>query len=287
MPRRDGFTIVELVIVIGLASIVAGMVTGFITRPMEGYRDVTLRATLVDEAESALRRMARDVHAGLPNSLRVSVDGRSLELLRTPDGARYRRAPDAGAHALADDWLDFAGDDQFNVLGRFASLAFAYGTPLPAGTRLAVYTTTLGVWADAAGGSDPGVITPASTAITITDDVDEDHVTLSAPFRFRFASPRQRLYVVEGPVSYLCDPGAGTLTRVSGYPIAAAQPTDPTTPPLSVGTAALVASRVASCAFDYDPGSPTRSGLVTVRLEVAQASEGVRLLHQAHVDNTP
>jgi MSHA biogenesis protein MshO len=285
-PSPHGFTLVEIVVVITLTAILAGVVTGFITRPMEAYRDLSLRATLVDEAETALRRLSRDVHAALPNSLRVSPDGRSLEVLHVADGARYRRAPGAG-HTAADDWLDFAGDDAFNLVGRFENLAFGYGVPLPAGTRLAIYTTSAAVYADAASDADPGVITPGPTGVTITDDGDEDHVSLSVPFQFRFESPRRRLYVVEGPVSYLCDPGTASLTRYSAYSVASAQPTDPAAIPLSAAQAALVADRVASCAFAYDPGTSSRAGLLTVRLGLAEGAEQVRLLHQVHVDNAP
>lgn len=289
--REKGFTLVELVVVISVASIVAALATNFITRPVEAYRDLRSRAALVDAAESALRRVSRDVHAALPNSLRVSPDGRSLELLHTADGARYRRGPGTNPsgpdHSAASDWLDFLGDAQFNVLGRFANLAFAYGTPLPAATRLAVYNTSPAVYAEAAAGSDPGVITPAGTTITLTDDTDEDQVALSAPFRFRFTSPRQRLHVVDTPVSHLCALGAGTLTRYSGYPIASVQPTDPGASPLDVATAGLLADRIASCRFAYDPGTPTRAGLLTAELVLADGDERVRLLQQVHVDNLP
>ncbi len=291
LRSQAAFSLVELTVVIALGAIVAGMVTGFIARPMQGYRDVTVRATLVDVAETALRRMSRDVHAALPNSLRVSVDGRSLELLHTVDGARYRRGPgDDGSgtpHGLPEDRLEFVADAEFNVLGRFANLAFSYGTPLPAGTRLAVYTTGGAVWTDAATSPDPATITPAATRITITADGDEDHVTLSAPHRFRFESPRQRLSVVDGPVSYRCDLAAGTLTRYSGYAAASAQPTDPALPPLDTAAAARAADRLSDCRFTYDPGTPSRAGLVTIRLEVTEGDERVRLLHQVHVENSP
>ncbi len=99
-----GFTMVELVVVITIMGLVAGVLSNFIARPMEGYRDLMLRSTLVDSAESAIRIMARDIHASLPNSLRISGDSRSLELLHLADGARYRSGPDLGIHTDAADW---------------------------------------------------------------------------------------------------------------------------------------------------------------------------------------
>ena len=88
-----GFSLLEIVVVLSVSAILASVLSSFITRPMESYRDLTLRAALVDEAELAIRRTARDVRSALPNSLRVSGDGMKVELLRAVDGARYRTGP--------------------------------------------------------------------------------------------------------------------------------------------------------------------------------------------------
>jgi MSHA biogenesis protein MshO len=258
---------------------------------MEGYRDLALRTTLVNVAESSIQRMARDVRAALPNSLRISADSRSLELIHTADGARYRALPGTNPstedHTAASDWLDFGGDAQFNVLGRFSFPGLSYGSPLAAGSRVVVYPTSVTTYAQAAVGSNPGVITPSSTTLTIGDDVDEDQITLSSPFQFQFSSPRRRLYLIDTPVSYLCNLGSATLTRHDGYGFAAAQPTDPTTPPLNGGNTALVANRLSACQFSYIAGTPTRAGLVTIALTLSEGGEQVQLLHQVHVESTP
>ncbi len=289
---QDGFTLIELVLVLSISGLLAGVLTSFITRPMEGYRDVTLRAALVDEAELAVRRSARDVRAALPNSARVSVDGLKLELLHVADGARYRNGPGTNpgtgtVHTTASDQLVFSGDSQFNVLGRFSSLDFSYLTPLPATHRLAIYSVGAFLWADAASDANPGVITPSTTSITISDDTDEDQLALSAPFTFRFASPRQRLYVTDTPISYICDVGAGTITRYANYAPAATQPTNPALAPLNAATSALLARDLNACSFSYDPGTPSRAGLLTLDLTVSRGGEQVSLLHQVHVNNAP
>jgi MSHA biogenesis protein MshO len=131
------------------------------------------------------------------------------------------------------------------------------------------------------------VITPASFTITLADATDEDRLVLSAPFTFRYASPRQRVYVVSGPVSYVCDATSGTLVRVDGYSAAAVQPTDPGSGVLALGSVATLAEDVGDCVFSYDPGTASRAGLVTVDLSLTRASEEVRLLHQVHVESSP
>jgi MSHA biogenesis protein MshO len=293
--RRGGFSLVELVVVMVVSGIVAGTVGIFLSRPMEGYQDLSRRAALVDAADVAARRMARDVHRALPNSIRVATAGgrTALELLHTVDGARYRAVPGVNGggqdHTADTDVLSFFGDDRWNVLGRLRGASFAYGTPLPAGTRVAIYTTQTGLtWADAAGAGGPALLTPAGTAVTIVDDGDEDQIVLSASHRFRFASPGRRLYLVDEPVTYLCDPASETLTRVAAYAPTAGQPTDPAVAPLAGGASAVVTDRVSACNFTWQPGAPSqRSGLLTVDLSLADEGETVRLLRQVHVANVP
>ena len=289
--RRRGYTLIEVVIVLVLTGILAGLFSGLVLRPMQAQVEVGRRAALVDGAATALGRIARDVRAALPNSLRVSPDGRALELLLTQDGARYRSGPGVNAsgvdHGDAADWLAFSPDDAFGVLGRLTALPFAYGAPLPAGTRLAIYPTGVSTWSDAALDADPGVITPGGTSITVEDAKDEDRFRLSAPFTFRYASPRQRVWVVSGPVSYVCDATTSALLRVDGYAPTAAQPADPHAAPLAAGDGGALAEDVASCAFAYAPGTASRAGLVTLDLALARGDEHARLLQQVHVEAAP
>jgi MSHA biogenesis protein MshO len=286
MRAQGGFTLIELVVVVAITALVAGLIGSFVTRPILVYNDVARRTELVSAAGSSLERIAREVRAALPNSVRVGAGGSALELLHVADGARYRAAA-GGAHAAASDWIDLAGDASFNVLGRFRDLPFSYGAPLAAGQRLAVYATGSSVWSDAESGANPGVITPAATQLTILDDGDEDQLVLSSPFRFALASPEQRIYVVDGPLSYLCDVGAGTLTRYSSYPVDDVQPTNPSASPLSSGTGALLVDRVSGCRFSYTPGTAQRAALVTLELTLAHQGEQVSLLEQVHVLNVP
>jgi MSHA biogenesis protein MshO len=291
--RSAGFSLIELIVVILLTAIVAGAVGNFVVAPMQGYSDLNRRAMLIDVAQSSLRRMARDVRRAVPNTVRISGDTRSLEFLHTLDGGRYRADPGTNAgppvedHTAATDTLEFTGDTQFNVLGRLNGDNFTYGNPMTAGTRLTVYPISTTIYSHAANGTNPGLITPSGTTLTITDDTDEDHIALSASHQFSFSSPRGRFYITDTPVSYLCDLAANTLTRYATYSIAASQPTDPSVAPLNGGTSALVANRVTECAFTYEPGTSQRAGLMTLKLTIAESGEQVRLLHQVHVSNVP
>ncbi len=282
---QAGFTLVELVIALVLTVIVSSFAAMFIAAPVRGYTDQARRTELVDSADSALHRLARDVRAALPNSIRVTPAGAgfALELLATGDGARYRAAPPPNDPARTMEFA--AADDQFNTLGGFSlvSLPFSSTTHF-----LSVYNAGV-PGADAWQLSD--VITPPGTQIDISADslAGEHHVVLTPSFRFAYPSPRQRIYLVEGPVTWLCDPGARTLRRYSGYAIAGSQSDrDSNAELLAAGAVAtLVAGDLFACAVSYTAGTAQRSGLVSARLELERDGERIALQHQMHVVNAP
>lgn len=281
----SGFTLVELVITIALSTIVVGFMAIFISGPVESYTDQSRRAALVDLAENSLRRIARDIHRALPNSVRVNLSGSvvALELLTTVDGARYRDRPPPGNPSKR---LQFsAPDDAFNSVGRFPNIT----RPFSSNSH---YLSIYNVGVPGANAYElSNVITPPGTQIDIDADATpgEDNVRLSPAFKFSFASPGQRMFLVDGPATYLCDSAAGTLMRYSGYAIASNQADrNSDAELLAAGAdATLVANRVSSCDMTYAPGTSQRAGLVSIALAVTDTGETVSLLHQVHVDNVP
>jgi MSHA biogenesis protein MshO len=277
-----GFTIIELVIAISLAGIVIAFAAMFIVTPVNSYRAQARRAELVDSADAVLRLIGRDARAALPNSIRILDSGTTvaLEMLNSVDAVRYRST---GSTADANTQLDFASlDTTFDTLSLFDGITRPYS---PSGHYLAIYN--VGVpGADAYSLSN--VITPANTSITIDTSpaaANEDRVTIAPAFRFAYESPGQRVYLVSGPVKYLCDEVSGTLRRYSGYAVAASASTSA---PGGAGVVnALVARNVAACQFDYIAGTSTRAGLVTLRVTFNKDGESIWLLHQVHVENAP
>lgn len=281
--RAAGFTLIELTITLAISSVVVAFVSLFISGPVGGFMDQTRRARLVDAADSALRRIGRDVRRALPNSVRTTSAGGAvaLELLSTLDGGRYRAQPPGGADRILD--LTVA-DSRFNVLGPLTQVAKPWSSTAH---HLAIYNVGVP-------GADAyelaNVITPAGTQIDVTTDAGgEDRVTLAPPFRFAYGSPTQRLYLVDGPVTYLCNPLAGTLMRYTGYSLAANQSArDSHGELLAAGAAAsLMANQIDTCSFAYTPGTAERGGLVSLRFTVTSQGETVSLVSQVHVENAP
>jgi MSHA biogenesis protein MshO len=85
-------------------------------------------------------------------------------------------------------------------------------------------------------------------------------------------------------VTYICDPGAGTVSRISAYSIAAAQPMPP------VGTTALLARNISACTITYDQNVINqRVGVVSIALGFADATSAtaVNLFQQVQIGNVP
>lgn len=272
-----GFTLLELLLVILITGILAAVVAPVLNEPVRAYFDQTTRADLVNAAEMALRRMARDVRRSLPYSLRVN--GAAIEMIEVLDVARYRQA--AGGGVGQDKRLRFNNtDDSFNVLGQF----MRYGTGTLGGNqRLVIFN--LGAGAFNAYDDAGTVMTPAATVVTIAGDPappnDPEHqVTMSPAFQFAASSPSHRVYIANGGISYACF--GGGLYRLEGYGYQATQPT-----PAAVSAGTLVTDDVSDCGFRYDPGDANRPGLLVMSLALTRGGESVTLLHEVHVPNAP
>jgi MSHA biogenesis protein MshO len=260
--RAAGFTLLEAIVAMTVLSIVAGMVAVFLRAPIDAYVDTARRAELSDIADGALRHFDREVRSALPNSVRVTHSGGAvyLEFLQTSGAGRYRAAESSPG---ADDALDFSASDiSFDILGARPAIA--------SGAQLVIMNLGAGSGADAYAGDN-------RTAI---QNLSGSRLSFTR-FLFPYESPSQRFFVVEGPVTYVCDPAAGTLIRHESYPISTSQPT----PPAS-RSSALVASRISACSFSYDAIS-SRTGTVTASLALTAEAETVRLFHQVSVSNAP
>lgn len=264
-----GFSLVELVLVITLTGILATIVVPIVTQPVNGYIDVSRRTTLVDAAESALRRMQRDVRHALPNSVRIK-NATSLELLYAVDGGRYRFGPDS-TNPSADPLEFTTTDTSFDVIGTLQ----AFADITPNSDWVVVYNlATTGLNQNAYAGDNRVLINTAGNS--------SSHLVFDgAGMQFPLSSPQQRFFVIDGPVTYECDLVSGVLQRYSNYPISLVQPDPP------AATPALIAINVSACSFVYNPGTAQRSGLLTISLELSDQGEIITLLHQVHIDNTP
>ena len=111
----SGFTLVELIMVIVIMGIVGGMVAVFMKSPIDAYFASSRRAGLTDLADTAVRRIARDMRKALPNSVHAPTN-QCVEFIPTKTGARYR--------AQGTGSLNFGSAvTSFNMLGSTSTFA--------------------------------------------------------------------------------------------------------------------------------------------------------------------
>lgn len=280
MPRSDtprrraaGFTLIEAVMVIAITGAIAAVAGRFIVQPVQGYLATTARANLADTADNALRTMARDLRSALANSVRVTPDHLSLELIPTTSAALYQTE---GTGALVFGSVATS----FNVIGP--------GLTLAAGQDLVFYN--LGPLVDESNAYAPNSsaaqqATSNRRSATSTGTVSTVNFSSAAGLPVAAFAPPYRVFAVSQPITYRCT--AGTLVRITGYGFQSSQPNPPTG-----GSSALLAHGVSGCTFDYD-ASPiaARAGLVNLQLQLSTTThagtETVALQHAVHVNNLP
>lgn len=289
-PRQRGFTLIELIVVIIITAIVAGMVTVFIRAPIQSYLDVSARAELADAADLASRRITRDVRLALPNSVRVksTSSGSFLELLLTKTGGRYLSEDDPNTipgNVLAFDPLTPGNQDVFTIVGAAPS---GVQTIVPGDF---IVVNNLGDQPpvdayDCSGQCNRAQVASISgTNVTLVKNPFVEQTPSMPSLSYRFQ-------VVSTVVTYHCAPnanGTGTLTRYAGYVIKADQPVS-TAALTGAPSAALMANQVAACAFFFDTLPNLQRGLVSVRLTLGAPGGNagqITLLQQAQVNNSP
>ena len=267
--NRQGFTLIEMIVAVVITGIVAAMVSFFIRRPIQSYFDVAHRAEITDAADTAVRRISRDLHGALPNSVRQPQPG-CVEFLPTKTGGRYRTD-------VPGTPLDFTGSTSgFDYLGSLSSAPVA-------NDLVVIYN--LGITdADAYQLDNVAMITSAPAG----------SIAFSAK-KFPFRSPSNRFHILpkDGTdVYYVCtgvgldsnNDGTGTLYRYATDGLVAhnlaACPVVPANTP-------VLARNVSACNFVYSPGVTARSGLLSIRLGITKSKETATLYHEVHVNNAP
>jgi MSHA biogenesis protein MshO len=287
--RARGFSLLEAIAVIVIVGVIAAMVTVFMGRPIQGYFSSTARASMADVADTALRRIGRDVRLALPNSVRVDSSGMFLEFLPVKTGGRYVQNDNCFSTVCSS--ITTMGDMLTNVqITAGSDLVAIYNQYNNSAADCA--PSTAGVFS-AYCGHGVAVLSSASGAGTTSNTFNFGSTTFQPPG----GSPTRRIFVIAAsPVTYACDAAAGTLWRISGYTRQSTQPANLAAAPLSTATSKVALAVNATCPtagagvpprFSYSSGASERYSLLSAWITLQSQGETVSLLQQIHVDNTP
>jgi MSHA biogenesis protein MshO len=284
--RQRGFTLVEAIVVMVITGILSGIMVLFIRQPVKSYADAAGRADMSDTADLALRRMSRELHSALPNSIRVTVAGgvSLLEFIPTYAGGQYIAVEDnVGGLPLKFS----SATTQFDVAG-----------PMPVAPYTIVDKDYIVVYNLGLGASVPetDAYQGGNRAQVIGNQGPGSTITLSS-HTFTVPSPGHRFQVARQPVTFRCQNnanGTGTLTRYWNYDFPSNQ-VDPSTLASATMRSAMMANNVLACDFSVSQPANQRSGLVGMTIALARPNTGgggngletLTLSDQIHVDNTP
>ena len=274
---QRGFSLVEMVISITLIGVLAVMAAPMLRLPLAAWSEATQRSELVQAAELINSQLATDLQRALPGSARVRSVGTRvlLEFLEVRATGRHR----AGLSLAAQQCpalCSLPGNNDALETGCpetcFTSLGPLEGDPPVVGSDwIVVNPQGPGVpGGDPWFGGNAAVAGGIKVRLTALQAVPEGQRLRHGAHIFTAVAPSRRFYIVAAPVSWDCNPAAGTLTRASGYAIAANQPVA-----FGGATSSAVLDRgVAACGFTVTAGGGDTSGTVSVRVQLQRAAPG-------------
>ena len=280
---QAGFSLIELVMVIVVVGVLAATASVFLRPAIDAYLSTKRRANLTNLADTAFRKMARDIRLAVPNSIRWPSN-QCLELVPTSTGGRYRQAADT-VNGGSTPLQISQPVTSFDVLGTLS--------PAPSVNDWVVIDNqnVNDVYAGSNIGQITAISTPAATAGTTTLTLGSTGVQFPAGYtggRFvvvpHNGGNQAVVYICSGTGVDASGNGTGTLYRLNRALIA----TYPSSCPATTG-AAVVATNVQSCNFVYNASQDgtQQSGYVYLQMQLTQSNESISLDYGVHVDNVP
>ena len=201
--QQQGFSLVELIIVIVITSIIAVASTGFIVNTAKGLNDISRRAALANNLRTSLSKITMQLNNSLAGSARVST-GRGyqcLEMLPIRARSFYLRAP---LHSQSTDLQAISLDKK--VLGMRAILNTAANQH---------------IYRELTNPASQTVSTTISRQSKSQKNAITD-LTFSRAMQFKQASQQQQIYFIDTPISYCIE--QSKLFRYTHYRASKQQP---------------------------------------------------------------
>jgi len=270
---HQGFTMLELILVIIIMGIMAVGISGFITLSTQTYLNATNRDELIGNARFVIERLSRELRNALPNSIRIKTFGTRQCIQFTPIDAStiYTDIPVLPELASKELSVIPFKDDITDTSYLFKSGDLVTVYPLKAGD---IYADSSGVL---------GKTFQVDTVNSLTPGVIE--LINGSGVNFEEDSPTQRLYITNQQVSYcynyVISANVGTLVRFSDA-ITSGSQTYPTS------THSYMAGYLTSDQpFNYQPATLQRNAVVQIHFKFTKEDENYVFDHEVHINNVP
>lgn len=251
---REGFTLIELILVILLLGIIGAMGGEMISTAFKGFSDTDARMELFEEGKLALMRMEREIHHMIPNAIDHTGTTVSFGLIdvNTLNSSIF------GQYESVDD--DTIKDLSNTVLanGSFISIYNTSWTDFSSVGNRKIYTTTA-----------------AGSNMNLQKAVIDGH---SATQRFYPVTKAVR-YFLDGSVLYRAEIN---VTLATDFATTLTNITPTTTPP-----AYPLLSHITALSFSYVPATFTRNALVRVNFTLENKGNSLDFHKEIQVRNVP
>ncbi len=257
----QGFTLIELIIIIVILGIFGTMGADFISRAFKGFQAADSRIEIFEEGKAAMTRMEREINNAIPNAV----------LVTTMSGSQELRIGVINDNIMVSD----------NVTGHY--------TESPPTNKIT----------DDTGGLEAGIIVSINNTKwdTFASSTTSDRrlykvtaktgkeMTLDRTIPPDSRSPNKRFYAVDKAIRYYYDSSSAQLRRSEISINATNTPLDDTA--FAAVTGYPLAANVSSLTFHYTPGTPSRNSVVTVSFKITKNNESILFNKDIHVRNTP
>lgn len=256
---QQGFTLIELILVILVLGVVSTSVTSFIRYGVSIYQDVSGRDKQISDSRFVIERLTRELRSALPNSVRVTGGGACVEFVPILASSSYVDIP-VLPDAASNQIVLVESSETFDETD----------------TRLVVYPLSPSdIYVN------QGLVSGKVFDVTSYGTVDAHvmTVTLDDMVRFDDDSPTQRYFIIKDSVAY-CQGSNNTIERFQGHALTATSPNS--------GVGVLMAERQEN-AVPFSLQSPTlvRNAIVTMDFTFTYADEKLRLVNEVNVANVP
>ncbi len=262
--HQQGFTLIELIIVIVITGVLSVGITNFVGSTSKGYVDTADRQRMASAMVVASEVISRSLRTALPNSVRIGggATNNCIELVPVLRGGYYVSIPKATAAA--------------------SFTAVAMGNAAAQTGQIAVYPVSQdAVYSPS--DVNPAVLTAA--AATVPAGTDTITITLGASHRFPLDSPNKRMYLVGTPIAYCQPAGSARMYRYSGYGFNAVTVLPPTGGTREVLIDELDAGNETT--FAFSDAVRQRNAVVRFNLIAKVDNEQLQLDQEVQVRNVP
>jgi len=268
MRKQQGFTLVELVMVIVLLGIVATVSTQFVSLSTLGAIDLGDRQQRALQGVVISEQITRELREAFPLSVREN--GECLEWLPILGGSTYESLPfdeektTFSITPLSEDALKKIGDQEARLI------VYGYSAP-----QDELYNQDVGL----------GPVSPEIDSISV-----DGAITLSEPHRFTQRSPQKRIYAIGQPIS-VCQSQNGLsrqLVRFIGY---TGSTTQKSFSELAGESSGVMSANLwpDSLQLNVTPVSLQRSALIDFAFELValNGDERTRVSQEVQIRNVP